>query len=1025
VRLFQGRAWLCALVPPLLLWTAARAADGPNASAASDAAGESHRQQYTIASESIEPGSPRETPLKERNYLDLVPLAAEATRGQQGGEIEGYGPYSHGRNSSLNSLGQRGQSNMFRIDGMDNSEMWLRGTVFEPSLEAIKEVRASSVYIPARLGGGAGAAIEVETRSGGNRFHGSLFDYQQSAALNARNFFDGASKPGLAQSRFGGNLGGPLRRAGGFFLANLELNRERRGLTVISTVPAASQKNGDFGNTLIYDPLTVTEVQPVVFTRAPYAGNQIPASRISQQARNLLALYPGANLPGIFNNYRFTPDLLRSGEQFDARYDRPVATAHRLATRASLARVASDSPGALPAAVALGLPEGSYAGSDPTQGANATHTGQRAWSAGASHAWTPSGRLTNEIRGALTGMRVDAHALDWGLNAASALGIAGLGTEGLPTVQATGYAQLGSAGPSPLRVDTKSFQLEETLNWRSGRHHWTFGAQIFRRHADGTASEWTSRGTFIFTPDYTSQLAEPSTGDAVASLASGFPAEFRRDVQFERYRLRGHEWAGFVQDEFRLGRRVSIQAGLRYSLLPPLTEASGRMVNFNYSRTAPALDQFAGAGGVNQYGGPGYNKRAFAPRIGFAIDVFGNGITVLRGGFSQTYDAGAYLAQGVLARNPPYAARQDFYGGTVQVGLALSGGIPAPVSAALLDSVSLNEARGAIYAMEPGNNYTPYSDQWGLSIQQRLKRGLTLELAGAGSMGMHLLSASNVNQPYPGPTPYAWRRYPYEPCVSRIEYLGYAAGSTYYGGHVKLAGELASGLHVVAQYRLAKSIDDANAPFSSQQSRPAYPQYIYEQRSTRSVSSYDVPQRFTLTAYWRLPFKSQGQIGGARRMLMRALEGWDATTVVILQSGLPFTPELALNGLNNGGVHLPNRVGDGSLAEGERSHVCWFNTSLDPTDPDHAYETPQLWHYGDAGLNILRGPGLATVDGALARSLALTNRFSLRLRVEGYNLFNRVNFALPNRILGLASSGSINHTVTPSRQVQIAAKLEW
>src|ERR1019366_2568420 len=185
------------------------------------------------------------------------------------------------------------------------------------------------------------------------------------------------------------------------------------------------------------------------------------------------------------------------------------------------------------------------------------------------------------------------------------------------------------------------------------------------------------------------------------------------------------EWAGFAQDSFRLSRNLTVDAGVRYSLYPPVTEAAGRMVNFNFSLQAPALDQFSGQNGVGQYAGAGSNKHSVAPRIGFALDLSQDGSAVLRGSFSQAWDAGSYLSSGSLARNPPYASRLDTINGTFQLGPNLTAGLPG------------NGASGAIYAIEPGN-YTPYSDQWGLSLEVHPRRGLTAEIGGMGSMGIHL-----------------------------------------------------------------------------------------------------------------------------------------------------------------------------------------------------------------------------------------------------------------------------------------------
>ena len=232
---------------------------------------------------------------------------------------------------------------------------------------------------------------------------------------------------------------------------------------------------------------------------------------------------------------------------------------------------------------------------------------------------------------------------------------------------------------------------------------------------------------------------------------------------------------------------------------------------------------------------------------------------------------------------------------------------------------------------------------------------------------------------------------------------------------------MSSGLRLLACYRLAKSIDDATAPASGQQSRPPGPQFIYDPRSTRSPSSYDVSQRLVLTAFYDLPIGNAGS-----RRLRAALSNWRASSVVTLQTGFPFTPELAMNGLNNGGFQLPDRAGDGSLPSDQRSYLHWFNTSLNRADPQHAFETPPLYQYGNSGFNIVRGPGLATRGWRAGPEFrARPGGCACGRGWKAFNLLNRTNFALPNRILGLESSGAINHTSTASRQFQLAARLEW
>ena len=940
-----------------------------------------------------------DVPLYTGNYLDALANASEITRGQEGGNIEGFGPYSPRGNFGINSIGQRSQDNNFQVDGMDNNDSFLRGPVLNPPVEAIESARISAVYIPADEGHNAGAVVNLITPSGSSAWHGSAFDYLRNSALDAKNFFDGATKPGTTQNQFGATLGSPLPGKNWFFFLDSDFLRARDGLTVISTVPAIAEKAGQFA-TPIYDPTTISQTSAIQFIRQPFSGNQIPHSLISSQALAIAALYPDPNLRGSADNYRYTPAAISNGERFGVRTDKTLTARNTLFGRINYERFNNLSPGALPTG-----------GNDPTQHADEANIHLTAFAAALSESFVIRPSLINSFHAGFSRLDWNGVPLDSSTNPEAALGIPGLlSNGGLPVISPEGYVQLGAAESVPSYTRSTTWELRDSVRWTTARHTFEFGVQATRRHVDGDTTDWTNRSTFLFTPDYTSLPNLANTGNSFASLLLSDPSEVRRDVQFQPYQLRGWELAGFAQDHVRIWRRVTIEGGLRYSLDPPVTEADNRMVNFNYNRVTPALNQFAGQGGVNDYGGLSFNKLTIAPRVAIAWDLRKDGSTVLRAAFSKDYDPGVYMAEGILARNPPYASNLDMFNGSLQLGPSLTTGVPAPSSAMLLDPASLNAAQGSIYAIEP-RSYTPYVDQWGISLEHRLRAHLMLELAGTSSMGIHLYESYDINAPYPAPTPSTSPRYPYGPYSSRVEYLGFAAGSTYYGGQAKLSGQIGPNLRLLVTYRYAKSIDDASPPETSQDSRPSTPQYIYNLRADRSVSAFDIPQRVVATVSYSLPFHN------------RVLANWRIDTLTTIQSGLPFTPQLAVNGLNNGEYQLPNRVGSGALPSSQRSYLDWFNTGVDT--PNAAFATPALYQYGNSGFDILRGPGLATVDAALSRNFVFREKMHLMTRVEAGNILNRTNLALPGRILEVETSGVISHTATPSANVQFLARLAW
>jgi hypothetical protein len=958
---------------------------------------------------------PASAPFSAGNYLDLLRNGSEITRGEEGGNIEGYGPYSTRGDLSFNSIGMRGQDNNFLLDGMDNNDAWLRGPVITSPVGEIESVTLDAVYIPASEGHAAGGVVDVLTRAGSSAWHGTGFEFFGNSSLNTRNFFDGAMKPGVTQNQFGGSVGGPVVGKSWFFYLSADALRARDGLTVISTVPTADEKAGNFGAEAIYNPLTLTETGPTSFTSQPFQLNRIPASLIPLQAQNLINLYPDPNLPGLADNFRFTPASISNSQRYAFRTDKTFTPRDTLFFRINYERNNNLSPSALPG----------DAGGDLTQHADDANVHVAASGAAIGQTFAVRPSLINDFRLGFSRLDWNGVPLDQSVNPAVTLGIPGLTPGGLPVVSPEGYAQLGASQGVPGEMRSTSYELRDSVRWTTARHHFVFGTHIVRRHVDGDTTDWTSRGTFIFTPDYTDLPGVPYTGNSIASLLTGYPAEVRRDVQFQPYLLRGWEMEGFAQDTFRIGRRLTISAGVLYSHYPPVTEANNQMVNFNFGNTYAALDRFAGEGGVNKYGGLDYNKLTFAPRIGIAWDLSSvlklpPGSTVLRGAFSRDYEPGAYIAEGILARNPPYESNLDMFNGSLNVGPTLAGGLPAPSSVALTNPASLIAAQTSIYAIQPVA-YTPYADQWGLFLDHRLKRGLTMEIAGMGSMGIHLYETYNINPPIPLPIPTNPQRYPYSVDDTRIQYLGFAGGSTYYGGQAKLAGQISRGLQLLATYRYAKSVDDATEPETFQESRPPEPQNTYKLRGNRSPSPFDVPQRLVANVTYDLPLRDSGH----GRMLETIFGNWRLAGTATVQSGLPFTPWLATNDLDNDGIQLPNRVGSGALPGDVRSPMQWFNTSLNPSAPGTAFLIPPLFQFGNSGFDILRGPRLATVDSALSRTFPVRERIHIQTRIEAYNLFNRANFALPNPILDLDSSGVISHTITPSRNLRLVARVDW
>jgi hypothetical protein len=628
--------------------------------------------------------------------------------------------------------------------------------------------------------------------------------------------------------------------------------------------------------------------------------------------------------------------------------------------------------------------------------------------------------------------RFDLYAVpkDMNINSAQALGISGVNeavppfSGGLPAIRPTGFAFLGANTPIPSISQNTNYQISGNLTYIRGRHSIKGGWQTIRRHLNFFESQDPARGFFNFNAEFTNNTAGQG-GSPIASLLLGYPTQITRATLFGTFGLRGWEHSPYIQDDIKITRRLTLNLGLRYELFLPLTEVAGRLANFNFSPTDPAVSLIPALGQSDDYAGRTVDTNNFGPRIGFAYTLTPAGRTVLRGSYGMHYVSVHYAGQGSLGRNVPFMPIQNFSPGSLFVGRNLSDGIPIPTPTALDTAAKLQAAAvagqvGQVNAVEPDTKISN-SLQWGLDLQHEIGGGLMLDVAYVGVRGLNLFSAYNLNQAQPGTGAVASRR-PLQPIsnIAVINFYGYFGASTYHGLQTKLQKLWKDGSSFMVAYTFGKSIDDAISGSSGQFNRVAGYQNINDRRSARGPSTFDVAHRMVLSAVYELPFGRGRRFGSDAGTALNLLAGnWQLNSIATFQSGLPFTPTMAASNLNNAGAYqLPNRTCQGALPSDQRGVNRWFDTNC--------FVAPPPFAYGNSGINILRGPGLSQVDLAVLKNIPLTERIRSQFRVEAFNIANRANFRLPNFNIGVPAGATITNTLTGfGRQVQLVAKVDF
>jgi hypothetical protein len=1011
-------------------------------------------------------------PLNSRNFVSLLFLNSAAV--MTGGESGGNNINSAKGSGAISISGGRSSSNQYLIDGMYNNDSIYQTPAISPSIDAIQEFKTQSGVYSAEYGSSANQ-VNISFKSGTNQYHGTVFEFLRNDALDARTF--NAVNPSLKQNQFGYTLGGPVwipklynGRNKSFFFANYEGLRISQAATVQANVPtqAALGIGNPNGEALI--PATgsfalggvgcATASNCVLSNPnngyAPYpqdgSGNfVIPASDFSHfgvQVRTHLPApnaTPTAQRPYNYLSSKATPTI---GNQQNYRFDQNLGTKNALFFRYSVANFTVTTAGIGP------LPEGE----DNSVSKQTSYVG------GYTRTFNPN--LINQFR---FGYLDSVNSLN-GVPA-SAASLAALDIKGLYTLTSTPYPQIqfsnglsifgGAANNDPQFFDQPTYDLADTVILSRGRHTISAGFDLrwLTMNDGGNASE----GTFTFNGLFSgSQVADLLLGD-LYSAQGATPTPFSSqnppgDV------VNVHHWflAPYVQDDWKVNSRLTINAGLRYDFNSVPYNQNDHYGWFQQQGPGHLLvaqqsvaDQF-GAGIYKYAGGRtpfSAQKLVFAPRFGFAFRPSDN--AVIRGGYGVFFDSSEDSETHQFGEFYPYSVRQNL---TAAKGSALPLLSADQVFPAITTIGPVTASNLGFLLTQADYKKNPYVQEFDFSVERQFGTSTRAEVNYVGNKGTHLLGRANVNQAFPynpaAPTPYA-SRVPFSNFGKDILVDGWNIPSNYNALNVKVETNRKS-LNVIAAYTWSKVMDEksAAAAVDGDAAGWAGPQNPHDFAADYARSGYDVGQRFVTGFIYNLPI-GKGMKVNLNGPANTLLGGWQVNGILTFQGGFPFSvgasDSSGLNGdvfsqranlvgpirpagFNKNAQHWFNNVtgakngGNANCLGNNLSGVSFCNPSVpnpnyDPNNPAKGAQFLQGGQFGNSGRNIIRNPGVENLDASVFKNFNFTERLNFQFRVESFNTLNRTQYGGADAGVNDSNFGVISSARIPGRIVQIGGKI--
>jgi hypothetical protein len=996
--------------------------------------------------EVIEPAAIRELPLNGRLLIDLVLTVpgAHTAHGAQTGDMNPL-YWRPGQRSAVSIGGNRPNANYFLLDGTTNTDPTFNTLNLSPSPDAVQEFKVQTGSYSAEMGGAGGGQINIVTRTGTNSFHGTVYEFHRNGALDAHAFNQMMDSSNfLVRNNFGASLGGPIIRNKLFFFGNYEGLRHSKAVTMIATVPTEMEVMGDFSmsGTTIFNPFSsrpnpsfdptrpVSPANPQVL-RDPFPNNVIPANLIDPAVSLFLNKYiPRPNLEmgmmGCGMTMMGAPTVVGAGvdcnNYLDVRNERHITDQGTIRIDYNLAR--GDS---LAARYSASGENGFMPQNLPGFGANHDNYSQHG-----SIAWTRiiNPRIVNIA--AITVSRLSMHRTSENSennDIISELGIQGVGfggkgAFGAPWFNVQGYSGMGdSFAATPMHAWDTITEVRDLMSWQRGRHALKFGGS-FRYYIWPMWGFFQNRGFYQFTNGFTTRTATgDGTGSALASLLLGLPAVKQRQAGIPQMQLRQWYADAFVQDSFQVTRNTTIQMGLRYEYMSPLVDIRYPNTNLVFQNGTPSV--FIGG----QLGFPKGlmrpNKRNFAPRLGLShnIDRYGLVVHAAFGIFFTPVDMNTWCNQ---RHNVPFVFPETQQSDNFT---------PAPgiIASHLNFGPPVLGVTTVSFAAFDVNAPSQYIQQWSFSVQKSLGPETTLELGYLGSRGLHLQRAHLINNAPPGPGAIGPRR-PFRTLsflpgselppdvnvvsttfpVSGINLLENTARSWYDAGYINVRRRYANGLSLLANYTWAKNLSDA-PDFRSPMFESAIPQDNSNIAAEKGPAC-DIRHRFALSAVYNIPSLNSSALSRA------ITQNWNLSAIYQAQSGFPFTISVFGDTANSGTLLGENPIranvtGEPVFGPGTRTADRWINPA--------AFAAPPAFTFGNAGRNSVYGPGLQTLDLALSREFAVTEKVRFQFRAEFFNALNRTNLGTPNRFVNTPQFGTITEVATPAREIQFGARISF